>query len=239
MYNMLAYNPGIADAFADAIGRLGANQVHMIVDQALTFMPNLIFYDMVETAVQKRRSEAKTDEKTKQNLAQWDDAFRWRIGLRAKEFEKSAPEKKGFFAWHKQKPKVTAASESPPYRRIDIAQQQHTKTIIVDDDTLFLGSANFDLISFGGSFREFSIAARTKTQDLARIQIDNAKNTFDAIWKNTAEAATTAKIKEINKEKIPSSAKIVLLREFLSGEFMLRRGLMPDGIPAGDESSCR
>ncbi len=39
-------------------------------------------------------------------------------------------------------------------------QQQHVKTIIVDKNTVFGGSTNFDIASLAGAFREFSIAVR-------------------------------------------------------------------------------
>lgn len=44
--------------------------------------------------------------------------------------------------------------------RPDLSQQQHTKTILIDDRIVFLGSANQDAATFEGDFREFSVAIR-------------------------------------------------------------------------------
>lgn len=41
-------------------------------------------------------------------------------------------------------------------------QQQHVKTIIVDEEIVFGGSTNFDIASLAGAFREFSIAVKDK-----------------------------------------------------------------------------
>jgi phosphatidylserine/phosphatidylglycerophosphate/cardiolipin synthase-like enzyme len=226
LYNMLAYNPSVAEAFVDAIGRLGADNVRMIVDQALTFTPNLIFHYMVEKAVEKRLKEVNVSPEKKARLEAWDASFRWRIGLKAKHFDKDANASKG--------------SSANAYTRIDIDQQQHAKTVLIDEDTIFLGSANFDLVTFGGSFREFSVAARTQEEGPARAQVSRAKAVFDAIWQNPAEAVSTTEIRRINKDKIPADFTLDIAREFLNGEQMARKGLDAMAVPAGkDAEECR
>jgi phosphatidylserine/phosphatidylglycerophosphate/cardiolipin synthase-like enzyme len=218
MYNMLAYNPGVAEAFADAIARLGSENVKMIIDQALTFTPNLIFHEMVGAA-RVHLNKTTPDVDAQARLNSWDNSFRWRVGLKSKRFD--APAQEG------------------AYKRIDIDQQQHSKTIIIDDETIFLGSANFDLITFGGSFREFSIAARTQQGDAkAREEVAKATKIFDDIWNALdVEVKTTAGIRAERAKDVPSAAVLKLAAGMLTGEHKVRHGLMPLNIPL--ESECR
>lgn len=217
MYNMLAYNPAMAEAYADAIARLGSENVKMIIDQALTFTPNLIFHEMVGAA-RVWINQTTTDSEQRNRLNSWDNSFRWRVGLKAKHFE--APAEKG------------------AYKRIDIDQQQHSKTIIIDDEILFVGSANFDLITFGGSFREFSVAARTKETDVkARQEVAKAVQVFERIWNNPNEVKTTEGIRAERAKDVPANAVIKLAAGMLTGEHRVREGLMPSNVPADGE--CR
>ena len=57
-------------------------------------------------------------------------------------------------------------------------QQQHTKTIIIDDQVTFAGSANFDIASLSGAFREFSVAVKDEETAAAAVE------RFDAIFES-------------------------------------------------------
>jgi phosphatidylserine/phosphatidylglycerophosphate/cardiolipin synthase-like enzyme len=233
MYNMLAYNPGVAQAVADAVGRLGAKNVRILVDQALTFTPNLVFREMVKHEVQRMLNDPRAgfDDEYKARLLRWEEVFRWRINLASKHFDKSAG---------------APANEKD---RIDIDQQQHTKTVIIDADPgvvspgaiLFVGSANFDLITFGGAFREFSVAARTTAPaGMGVEQVNTASAVFDAIWANQNEAVTTKALlngKMARKEKLPNDEVIRAARSVMTIEYTKRQGLMP--LDIREPGKCR
>lgn len=55
-------------------------------------------------------------------------------------------------------------------------QQQHVKTIVVDEKIVFGGSTNFDIASLAGAFREFSIAV--KDNDAATKSHENFNEIF-------------------------------------------------------------
>jgi phosphatidylserine/phosphatidylglycerophosphate/cardiolipin synthase-like enzyme len=55
-------------------------------------------------------------------------------------------------------------------------QQQHVKTIVVDEKIVFGGSTNFDIASLAGAFREFSIAV--KDNDAATKSHQNFNEIF-------------------------------------------------------------
>ena len=57
------------------------------------------------------------------------------------------------------------------------------KTIIVDKNTVFGGSTNFDIASLSGAFREFSIAV--KDENVAA----QAQDDFDEIFSSTEQSA--------------------------------------------------
>ena len=62
-------------------------------------------------------------------------------------------------------------------------QQQHTKTIIVDGEVTLAGSANFDIASLSGAFRELSVAVRdqqTASESISR---------FNAIFESDEHSA--------------------------------------------------
>jgi phosphatidylserine/phosphatidylglycerophosphate/cardiolipin synthase-like enzyme len=68
---------------------------------------------------------------------------------------------------------------------VDIGQEQHVKSIIVDDKYYLAGSANFDILTFGGSFRETSVVVEdTETSR-------KASEIFDSIWNNPAQLTTS------------------------------------------------
>lgn len=164
IYNFLTYNPKVARAVAQAIQRLGADQVRVLSDATLTYALNITFADML-------RDELKI-------LGEPHDADRIQASLR----------------WRLTRPPVHFDKTSG---RIDITQQQHTKSIIVDDDVIYLGSTNFDYASLGGAFREFSIAIRDKRAATSSAAL------FDALWKDHLEAVST---EEIQKSGGPTGA---------------------------------
>ena len=195
LYNMLAYNPLMAKAIADAVVRLGPDNVHLLIDQVLTFTPNFVFFTML-------KREGISDEDLNKMV-------RWRLTLKAEPFAKDS-------------------------KRIAIDQQQHTKTILIDDDTVFLGSANFDMLAFEGAFREFSIAARMPQ---GNDQVKKAKATFDGIWNNPEEVVTNAQILEMRKKDMPSNTLVRGVMDFITTEQNRVRGLNPKNLPV--ESDCR
>ena len=62
-------------------------------------------------------------------------------------------------------------------------QQQHVKTIIVDEKIVFGGSTNFDIASLAGAFREFSIAVKDK-----QAATESHEN-FNAIFSSETNSA--------------------------------------------------
>jgi phosphatidylserine/phosphatidylglycerophosphate/cardiolipin synthase-like enzyme len=84
--------------------------------------------------------------------------------------------------WRKVHEIIPAAAVT---KGIRIEQEQHTKTIVVDDRFYVAGSGNFDLGTLGGAFRETSLL------------IDDAKTAansgaiFDSIWNDPSQVTTT------------------------------------------------
>jgi phosphatidylserine/phosphatidylglycerophosphate/cardiolipin synthase-like enzyme len=83
---------------------------------------------------------------------------------------------------------VPTTAVSDAQLRPAIMQQQHTKTIVVDDEVIYLGSTNFDVATLSGSFREFSVAIKDRGAALASAE------TFDALWKNERETMSTEEV---------------------------------------------
>lgn len=155
IYNFLAYNPKVARAVAQAIQRLGAEQVRVLADATLTYSLNLAFDDMLRYEL-KDLGEQHDPERLNASL-------RWRVTRPPTRFENSSD-------------------------RIDITQQQHTKSIIVDDTVIYLGSTNFDYASLGGAFRELSISIRDQRAATSSAAL------FDALWNDPQEAVSTEQI---------------------------------------------
>ena len=78
-------------------------------------------------------------------------------------------------AWRRLLPRVNFNQKET---RADLVQQQHTKSIIIDDETLILGTANFDVATFSGSFREIVIGV--EDPNIAK----SAAALFDASFAN-------------------------------------------------------
>ena len=64
--------------------------------------------------------------------------------------------------------------------RPNLNQQQHTKTLIIDNTEVFLGSANQDVATFEGDFREFSVSIRNS--DAVTQSVSN----FNSVFANSA-----------------------------------------------------
>lgn len=75
------------------------------------------------------------------------------------------------------------AEESPT--GIVIRQQQHTKTLIADD-RVQLGSVNFDMMTFGGAFRETSLVVH------GGEVVSDAKRNFEALFSDPTLTITYA-----------------------------------------------
>ena len=169
VYNMLAYHSMVAKAFADATKRLPPQNVKMILDATLTYPLNILFQSMLrqEMAFDPTNPKRQLDHNDRASV-DVSKNIRWRKFL------------------------------SPIYQKkdgfIDVEPQQHTKTIVVDDLYTFLGSANFDLNTLKGAFREFSVII--KDEKVAR----EAGQIFDSTWKNPEETVDSTEIVELKKK---------------------------------------
>ena len=172
IYNMLAYHNNIARALADASKRLSPHNVRIMLDATLTYPLNMLFLTMLRTQLNFRPASPREEAKLEQvKVNSEGSSVRWRKFL-APVYQKDA----GF---------------------IDVEPQQHTKTVIIDDKILLLGSANFDVNTMKGAFREFSVAVRGPEVARASAEI------FDSLWKGTATVDTA----EIQKMKLAEGKK--------------------------------
>ncbi len=80
--------------------------------------------------------------------------------------------------------------------RIAIVQEQHVKSIIVDERYYLAGSANFDLLTQGGAFRETSVVVDDSVVAKKAAQI------FDSIWENPSEIIS---FEELSRQKPQST----------------------------------
>ena len=79
------------------------------------------------------------------------------------------------FRWRRLLPVVEADKS---LSQMPIAQQQHTKTIVVDNHKVLIGSVNYDMMTFASTFRELSVVV--KDQELANV----ATERFNSIFEN-------------------------------------------------------
>jgi phosphatidylserine/phosphatidylglycerophosphate/cardiolipin synthase-like enzyme len=113
---------------------------------------------------------------------------------------------------------------------IDIGQEQHVKSIIVDDKYYLAGSANFDILTFGGSFRETSVIVEdSQTASKARA-------IFDSIWGDSAQLITTEALAKAFPETTFTDKINELLFSGMADEQRRVRALNPLNIMT--DSNC-
>lgn len=122
--------------------------------------------------------------------------------------------------------------------RVGITQQQHTKSIIVDDRDLLVGSTNFDFASMAGAFREFSVAIRNgRGKDLGVTEkTDPARESsriFDAIWNDSSETVFSENMRSSGgptAARVPSEKAQQALINIMRTEQDRLGALQPDNI---------
>ncbi len=139
--------------------------------------------------------------------------------------------------------RVTAAPQvfkSEP-DRIGITQQQHTKSIIVDETRLLVGSTNFDFASMAGAFREFSVVIDEPLSTLVtpgvagvevKAQLQSAR-IFDSVWNDTAETMNSEAIKKSGgptAARVPSASVQQTLINIMRTEQDRLGALQPENI---------
>jgi phosphatidylserine/phosphatidylglycerophosphate/cardiolipin synthase-like enzyme len=113
---------------------------------------------------------------------------------------------------------------------VDIGQEQHVKSIIVDDRYYLAGSANFDLLTIGGTFREASVIV----DDPAVAQ--QATTIFDSIWDDPNQIITSEELARAYPKETFDEKSNRFLYEGLLDEQRRIRALNPLNIVPSD--SC-
>ncbi len=113
---------------------------------------------------------------------------------------------------------------------VDIGQEQHVKSIIVDDRYYLAGSANFDLLTLGGTFREASVIV--DDPQVAR----QATAIFDSIWNDGSQLVTSEQLaRDFPKETFDDKSNRFLFEGLLDEQRRIR-ALNPRNIVPSD--SC-
>ncbi len=171
IYNLFSYHPTIAKGIADASKRLGAKNVRILLDSSMAYKPNNLFVAMLQKEMLYDANEEKSNYSIERMRAvHLDESVRWR--------------------------KLLPPKHQNHLGFIDIAQQQHVKSIIIDDDKLLIGSANFDVNTLKGAFREFSLIV--KEPQAAGVASESA-DIFDKLWKSEIDSAKSEDMKQAQK----------------------------------------
>jgi phosphatidylserine/phosphatidylglycerophosphate/cardiolipin synthase-like enzyme len=189
IYNLLGYDPMVAKALADASKRTVNGQkldIRILMDATLTYGLNKVGVWMIKREMMSKpgQDNLAPDAQTLEQIP---------VGPQVK--------------WRRYLDPVMQATKTN--EMINVEPQQHTKSIIVDDEYLLLGSANFDYNTLKGAFREFSVVV--KDPKVAK----ESSEIFQSIWNDEKEAMTLAQLesikfpKESGKKPLPS----VVLRE--------------------------
>jgi phosphatidylserine/phosphatidylglycerophosphate/cardiolipin synthase-like enzyme len=126
--------------------------------------------------------------------------------------------------WRVTAPPIAFPKESG---RIGITQQQHSKSIVVDDAVLYLGSTNFDFASLAGAFRELSV----RIEDPSAASQSAAL--FDAVWSNPKEWMDATALLQTGgptASKVPDARLRSLLVNTIRTEQDRIGALVPDNV---------
>lgn len=126
--------------------------------------------------------------------------------------------------------KVHEVIPAPAVKKgIRIEQEQHTKTIVVDDRYYVAGSGNFDLGTLGGAFRETSVLV-----DDVKLAMNSAA-IFDSIWEDQNQITTTEALARLRPHDDLEKHVQEFVVKALADEQRRIRALNPRNIEVSDK----